>query len=52
MDDLMKEGMLNKFDNVTYKTIKRYILIKFRENKIAAGDLDKFLVNFEKFDLI
>ena len=39
-DDLIKEGYLNKFDNVTYKTIKH-------EHKIDPGDMEKFLLNFD-----
>lgn len=39
----MKESMLKKFDNVTYKTAKR-------ENKFDTKDLEKFLVNFERLD--
>jgi hypothetical protein len=39
----MKESMLSKFDNVTFKTIKR-------ENKFESRDLEKFLINFEKVE--
>ena len=39
----MKESMLAKFDNVTFKTIKR-------ENRLESGDVEKFLLNFEKVD--
>ena len=42
-DDLLKEGYLNKFDNVTYKTIKH-------EHKIDPGDMEKFLLNFDNVD--
>ena len=42
-DDLIKEGYLNKFDNVTYKTIKH-------EHKIDPGDMEKFLLNFDNVD--
>ena len=38
--ELMKEGMLTKFDNVTFKTIKP-------SNKIESKELDKFLKNYE-----
>ena len=38
--DLMKEGLLTKFDNVTYKTIRP-------NTKINPKDLDKFLKNYE-----
>ena len=40
-EDLMKEGMLNRFDNVTYKTIKK-------ENKIDPKELEKFLKNYQQ----
>lgn len=43
-DDLLKESMLSKFDNVTYRTIKR-------ENKLMDNELDKFLLNFEKSEV-
>ena len=39
-NDLMKEGMLNKFDNITLKTIKP-------NHKIEPKDLEKFLKNYE-----
>ena len=39
-DDLMKESLLSRFDNVTYKTIKK-------ENKIDQKDVEKFLKNFD-----
>ena len=42
-DDLIKERYLNKFDNVTYKTIKH-------KHKIAPGDMKKFLLNFDNVD--
>ena len=38
--DLMKEGLLTKFDNITYKTIRP-------NNKIDSKDLEKFLKNYE-----
>ena len=38
--DLMKEGLLNKFDNITYKTIRP-------NNKIDSKDVEKFLKNYE-----
>ena len=40
-EDLLKEGLLNKFDNVTYKTIKPNINIDLK-------NMDKFLENYEK----
>ena len=39
-DDLMKEGMLHRFDNVTYKTIKK-------ENRFDQKDMEKFLRNYQ-----
>ena len=39
-EDLMKEGMLKKFDNVTYKTIRK-------EQKIDQKDMEKFLRNYQ-----
>ncbi len=42
-DEMIKEGALNKFDNITYKTIKR-------ENKINMKEIDKYLINFEDED--
>ena len=36
----MKEGLLTKFDNITYKTIRP-------NNKIDSKDLEKFLKNYE-----
>ena len=42
-DELIKEGALNKFDNVTFKTIKR-------KRKLDHIDLEKFLMNFENID--
>ena len=39
-NDLMKEGMLNKFDNITLKTIRP-------NTKIESKDLEKFLKNYE-----
>ena len=36
----MKESLLSRFDNVTYKTIKK-------ENKIDQKDVEKFLKNFD-----
>ena len=38
--DLMKEGLLTKFDNITYKTIRP-------NSKIDSKDLEKFLKNYE-----
>lgn len=38
-EDLLKESMLTKFDNVTYKSIKR--------PKRSGNDLDRFLMNYE-----
>ena len=38
--ELMKEGMLTKFDNVTYKTIRP-------NNKIESREMEKFLKNYE-----
>ena len=43
-DTLIKEGALNKFDNVTYKTIHH-------EHKINPGDMEKFLANFDDVDV-
>ena len=43
-DTLIKEGALNKFDNVTYKTIHH-------EHKINPGDMEKFLANFDNVDV-
>jgi len=40
-EDLLKEGLLTKFDNVTYKTIKPGI-------KMDLKNMDKFLENYEK----
>ena len=40
-DELIKEGALNKFDNVTYKTIKK-------EKRISHEDLQKFVINFQE----
>ena len=42
-DSLIKEGALNKFDNVTFKTIHH-------EHKIYLGDMEKFLANFDNVD--
>ena len=39
-NDLIREGMLNKFDNITLKTIKP-------NHKIGPKELDYFLKNFE-----
>ena len=39
-EDLLKESMLNKFDSVTYKTIKR--------PKRSANNLEKFLINYDQ----
>ena len=39
-DSLIKEGALNKFDNVTFKTIRP-------NNKIESRELEKFLKNYE-----
>ncbi len=39
-DELIKEGALNKFDNVTYKSIKK-------EKRISHDDLQKFVINFQ-----
>lgn len=44
-DDLMKESLLSRFDNVTYKTIKK-------ENKLDQKDVEKFLKNFENINEI
>ena len=38
--ELMKEGLLTKFDNITYKTIRP-------NNKIESRELEKFLKNYE-----
>jgi hypothetical protein len=38
--DLMKEGLLTKFDNITYKTIRP-------NNKIESKELERFLKNYE-----
>jgi signal peptidase I len=38
--ELMKEGLLTKFDNVTFKTIRP-------NNKIESRELEKFLKNYE-----
>ena len=38
--ELMKEGMLTKFDNVTFKTIRS-------NNKIESREMEKFLKNYE-----
>ena len=38
--ELMKEGMLTKFDNITFKTIRP-------NNKIESKELEKFLKNYE-----
>ena len=38
--ELMKEGMLTKFDNITFKTIRS-------NNKIESRELEKFLKNYE-----
>ena len=38
--ELMREGMLSKFDNITFKTIKS-------SNKIESRELEKFLKNYE-----
>ena len=38
--ELMKEGMLTKFDNVTFKTIRP-------NNKIESREMEKFLKNYE-----
>ena len=40
-EDLLKEGMLTKFDNVTLKTIKPEIKTEFK-------NMDKFLEKFAK----
>jgi len=40
----MKESLLSKFDNVTFKTIKK-------PSKLENGELEKFFVSFEKGDL-
>ena len=42
-DALIKEGALNKFDNVTYKTIKH-------EHKIDPAEMEKYLINFDNVD--
>ena len=36
-EDLMKEGMLNRFDNVTYKTIKK-------NNSVDMKEMENFLI--------
>ena len=38
-DAYIKEGTLNKLDNVTYKTIKH-------EHKIDPVEMEKYLINF------
>ena len=38
--ELMKEGMLTKFDNITFKTIRP-------NNKIESKELEKFLKNYD-----
>ena len=43
-DQLIKEGALNKFDNITYKTNKY-------ENKYNEKEIEKFLVNFDNINL-
>lgn len=42
-DDLMKESLLHRFDNVTYKSIKR-------EAKKGPSDLERFLLNYENLN--
>ena len=41
-DELIKEGALSKFDNITLKTNQR--------RKIDPGDIDKFIINFDNVD--
>ena len=41
-DELIKEGALSKFDNITLKTNQR--------RKIDPGDIDKFVINFDNVD--
>jgi hypothetical protein len=41
-EDLLKESMLTKFDNVTYKSIQR--------PKRSGNDLDRFLMNYENIN--
>ena len=43
-EQLIKEGALNKFDNITYKTNKY-------ENKYNEKEIEKFLVNFDNINL-
>lgn len=43
-EQLIKEGALNKFDNITYKT-NRY------ESKFNEKEIEKFLVNFDNINL-
>ena len=42
-EELIKEGGLNKFDNITYKTIHQ-------RRKIDPNDMEKFLINFDNID--
>lgn len=39
-DDLLKESMVTRFDNVTYKTITK-------ENKVDQRDIEKFLAEYK-----
>ena len=43
-EELIKEGGLNKFDNITYKTIHQ-------RRKIDPNDMEKFLINFDNIDV-
>ena len=42
-DELIKEGALNKFDNITLKTIQQ-------RKKLDLNDLKKFIINFDNID--
>jgi hypothetical protein len=37
----MKETMINKFDNVTYRTIQK-------KSRLQNGEFERFLLSFEK----
>lgn len=43
-EDLIKESLLHKFDNVTYKSIKR------EGKKDGPSDLERFLLNYENLN--
>ena len=43
-DELIKEGGLNKFDNITFKTIEQ-------RKRIDPSDMEKFLLNFDNTDV-